>query len=316
MRIKISDRNNPKGSCTVRLFDVAEFSPYDGPGTRTVVYFQGCNAHCAWCHSPQSQPGHAPLLFNTNVCARCQRCVSACPSRVHSFSQGIHHIDRTRCNQCGACIEQCPNSIAGVRGSALHLPTAEVSVSSLFEQIDPYIRLNGKNGGITLSGGEALLQPEAAEELLRSCKQRGYHTAIETSGLLSLATYERVLPLVDLWLFGMRIITHPHALPHHHHIKEVLGLLIRNNASVLPRIPMIPSYFDRDDVLQSIASLLAEHSLTTVSLMPWNRNYAICYTESGIPLQMQPPSSTEIELCESKITSFFNNLTFKLYEHI
>lgn len=62
---------------------------------------------------PSLRPGHAPLLFNANVCARCQRCVSACPSHVHSFSQGMHHIDRTRCIQCGACIEQCPNSIAG-----------------------------------------------------------------------------------------------------------------------------------------------------------------------------------------------------------
>lgn len=295
----------------VRIFDVAEFSVHDGPGVRVVVYFQGCNARCDWCHSPHSQPDCAPLLFNRSLCTGCGRCVASCPNGVHKFSNGMHEVDRQKCTQCGACISSCPSSVSGVKGSALHLPTVQLSVSGLFNQIEPYIRLTGKNGGITLSGGEALLQMEAVEELLRMCKKKGYHTAVETSGLLPLATYKQVLPLVDLWLFGTRVITGKNGTQHYQHINEVLSLLAESKAEVLPRIPMVPGFFDKDSVLEDITGLLKRYSIRTVCLSPWNRDYDHYYNQSGISLRMAAPTSGEIMDCETKITSTFTHLNIK-----
>lgn len=315
MRIKTHKREITDTSCPIRLFDVAEFSVHDGPGVRVVVYFQGCNAKCDWCHSPQSQFAIAPLLFNPNVCSGCQRCSVACPRQVHRFLNGKHLIERSACTQCGACIVSCPCSIAGVKGSALHLPTVDLTVSSLLIQIESYIRLTGENGGITLSGGEALLQLEAALEILQYCKQQGYHTAVETSGLLSPAVYERVMPFVDLWLFGMRVVTGRNAASHESHIRQVLDVLVQNKAEILPRIPMVPSFFDEDDILQRIERLMNDYSLTTVCLNQWNKDYALYYAQSGIPLQMFPPSSSEIENCETKIIDFFTHSKFKQYEN-
>ena len=314
MRIK-TERKTGDSSHLLKLFDVAEFSIYDGPGIRTVIYFQGCNAKCDWCHSPHSQPEYAPLLFNANICIQCKRCERTCPCQAHSFQNGKHTINRKLCKQCGACIEACPNSINGIKGSALHLPTVEVTVSSLTEQIEPYLKLNPKCSGVTLSGGEALFQLDAAKELLQVCKINGYHTAVETSGLLPLKTYREVAPLVDTWLFGMRIITGKNNVRYDKYIDKVLDALTASKANIIPRIPMVPSFFDREDILQSMAELLKNHSITTVCFNQWNKDYDTYYSQSGTPLAMKMPLDNDIKECEAKITSYFFNLNFKAYEN-
>lgn len=316
MRIKKDEKQCTSGiSCLSRIFDIAEFSVHDGPGVRVVVYFQGCNARCDWCHSPHSQPHDAPLLYNRNRCTGCQRCATVCPNQAHRFEAGRHEIDRGVCTRCGSCIDNCPNSIAGVSGSALHLPTVSVNVINLFEQIEPYIRLTGSAGNITLSGGEALLQLDAVEELLGRCKQKGYHTAVETSGLLPISTYARVEPLVDLWLFGMRVITGKQDGRHDRHIDEVLGFLSRGTATILPRIPLVPGFFDRDEVLDGLIALLDKYDLRQVCLNPWNKSYDHYYKEGGTPLRMYPPTAEEIHNCETKIKTVLNQFNFNLYEN-
>lgn len=312
MLIKANRKYN-RSSKLLKIFDVAEFSIHDGPGIRTVVYFQGCSAQCDWCHSPHSQPKCAPLLLNTNICIQCKRCEDSCPTHAHTFTNGTHTINRGLCNQCGICIENCPNSIMGVKGSALHLPTIEVTARSLFEQIEPYMKLHSKGNGITLSGGEALLQLEAAKELLEYCINNGFNTAVETSGLLPLKTYQQVLPLVNTWLFGTRIITGGNNVRYDKHVDKVLCLLTSSKANIIPRIPMVPSFFDREEILQGIANLLKKHAISTICFNQWNKDYDNYYVQSGIPLQMERPSDEKIEECEIKIKSYFTNLNFKLY---
>jgi pyruvate formate lyase activating enzyme len=192
---------------------------------------------------------------------------------------------------------------------------SEIPVSSLFEQIEPYARLCGKNGGVTLSGGEALLQLTAAKKLLQACKQSGIHTAVETSGLLPVETYEEAMPWVDLWLFGMRVITGKHQACHEVHLRKVLRMLTANNAKILPRIPMVPGFYDKEDVLRRIAGLLNLCSINTVCLNAWNRSYDASYVQSGIPLRMPPPSEAEVAACEKKITAYFSLLNFLIYEN-
>lgn len=314
MKIRTEQTEHSLHSHRIRVFDVAELSKHDGPGVRTVVYFQGCSAQCEWCHSPHSQTYKAPLMFISSLCLNCGRCAKVCQQKVHEFGEAGHILHRERCTSCGACIEECPTSTSGIKGSALHLPTTETTVSSLWTQIFPYLRLTRKEGGITLSGGEALLQLEAAEELLQLCKQEGIHTAIETSGLLPLGIYKKVAPLVDLWLFGMRVITGNKHKRHDEEICMALNYLVNKGANILPQIPMIPGYFDRDDILQSITSILIKNKIKTVSILPWNRDFDLNYRYADISLKMDAPSTHEIEYCESKIISFFTHLNFNIYE--
>lgn len=299
----------------IYIYDIAELSIHDGPGMRTVVYFQGCNAQCDWCHSPQSQPYSSPLLFNSILCTKCRLCSGICKNKVHTFTKGIHLIKRSNCNKCGYCVTTCPNSIDGVGGSALHFPTTKTSVSTLFEQIKPYLKLTKQGGGITLSGGEALLQTDAAKELLLLCKKAGFHTAVETSGLLPMKIYQSVAPIVDLWLFGMRVITGASHSRHDDSIRHTLKELVNSGAKILPRIPMVPSFFDRKDVLESIISILNENKIDIVCLSKWNINYNINYIKSGIDLKMQQPTHEDIIRCENIIIDSFNNAKFKMYEN-
>jgi pyruvate formate lyase activating enzyme len=186
-----------------------------------------------------------------------------------------------------------------------------MSVASLFEQIAPYTRLSGASGGVTLSGGEALLQRSAALELLSLCKQRGIHTAVETSGLLPTETYRAAAPWVDLWLFGMRVITGENHPRHDTHIDAVLSELSSVSARILPRIPLIPTFFDREDVIESLLRLLNRYNLEEVCLNPWNRDYDLFYKQSGIPLRMPPPTDDAIESCRKR----FASLNLNLYEN-
>lgn len=312
MIIKKASSDELEKFCRVRLFDIAEFSQYDGPGIRTVVYFQGCGVACDWCHSPHSQPYKAPLMYNDKLCVNCGRCVSACSYKVHTVINRQHFLNRTNCIQCGKCIEECPQSIAGVVGSALNLATVETTVEALFQQILPYLELNKSEGGITLSGGEALLQSEASETLLRLCKEKGIHTAVETAGLLPLDTYRKVLPWVDMWLFGMRVVTGRNR-QHAERIDKALGFLVDSGASILPRIPMIPDYFDREEVLNKLIELLEKYSLRTVWVNPWNNNYDIKYSHAGFPLLMDKPSKNEIKTCQEKILLKLKKLKFNVY---
>ncbi len=128
-------------------------------------------------------------------------------------------------------------------------------------------------------------------------------------------TYREVAYLVDAWLFGMRIITGKNGLRYDKHINKVLDTLTASEANIIPRIPMIPSFFDQEEILQSIAELLKNHSITTVCFNQWNKDYDTYYTQSGTPLAMKIPSENEIKECETKITSYFFNLNFKSYEN-
>lgn len=312
MIIERASSDESEKSCRVRLFDIAEFSRYDGPGIRTVVYFQGCGAACDWCHSPHSQPYKAPLMYNDKLCVGCGRCVYACSRKVHTIMDDQHLLSRTNCTQCGKCIEECPRSIAGVAGSALHLATVETTVDTLFQQILPYLELNKSEGGITLSGGEALLQSEASEALLRLCKEKGIHTAVETAGLLPMDTYRKVLPWVDMWLFGMRVVT-GRERKHAEKIDKVLAFLVDSGADVLPRIPMIPGYFDREEILDKVIELLEKYSLCTVWLNPWNNDYDIKYSQTGFPLLMDKPTENEIKTCRERILLRLKKLKFNVY---
>lgn len=313
MRIR-KETGNIKDSNRARIFDISEFSIDDGPGKRIVVYFQGCKIHCTWCHSPHSQLDKSPLLFNRNLCKKCKRCVTACPHNVHRFEGNKHIVDRTLCRQCGIYIAQCPCSIEGVNGSALHLPTITTSISNLYHQIEPYIHIVRKNGGITLSGGEALLQFEAAKELLIECIKHDYHTAVETSGLLPISLYSQIQPFVKLWLFGIRVTT-GNNVSHFAHIDKVLHYLIQEKATILPRIPMVPGVFDKDEILIQIKELLNKYSIDTVCLLPWNKDFNHYYEKADIPLEIDAPAQIEVEVCENKIITFFKNNNFRLYEN-
>jgi pyruvate formate lyase activating enzyme len=297
----------PEKDESIAYFDLSFQSVYDGPGIRVVVFLQACHADCVWCHSPHARPPVAPLLFFEQYCTSCRRCEAVCPHHVHQFTGGRHVLVRDNCTQCGKCIEACPNSSTFRTVSALTLPTTKMPVSRLFHQLLPHLNLLKRFGGITLSGGEALLQKKAVIQLLKLCKAAGVHTAIETSGLLPAHRYRNLEGLVDCWLYGMRFTTD---YPHNDHsllIHRSMAEILHYGSRVLYRIPVVPGHTDTDWYLQKCLAFLTHHQENRIFLSPWNIHTCHYYQASDIEEEIIMPTLEEAEASAQRICAFFQS---------
>lgn len=235
---------------TAFIFDIAKFAVHDGPGIRTVVFVKGCPLHCLWCHNPESQAFEPELLFKPDKCVLCGSCVAACPRQCHAIGQSGHQFARDRCIHCGICAEECP-------AEALKLAGREMSVSEVMAEVvkdQAFFRDSG--GGVTISGGEPLAHQAFSFSLLKSAKEAGIHTAIETCGFAPWQTLESLLPVVNLWLWDVK------AAPEHHRALTgvdstlILGNLRRLDASGAPtelRCPFVPGMNDTEADIKHIA---------------------------------------------------------------
>ncbi|WP_440897515.1 glycyl-radical enzyme activating protein [Amphibacillus sp. Q70] len=255
------------------IFDIQRFSVHDGPGIRSIVFFKGCPLRCQWCCNPESQNFNTELMLVKENCIDCRRCENICPYGAISFTPEIT-IDREKCVDCGACAEVCYSE-------ALTMVGEKRTVSDLiFELKKDEIHYRKSNGGITLSGGEALAQPELATDLLAACKAEGWHTAIETTGYAPAHVLEKILPHTDLVLLDIK---HLNSVKHREYI-GVPNKMILQAAKVIAefpgtelviRIPVIPGFNDsKHDIgeIAAIAKLLEAEQLHLLPYHPYGMN--------------------------------------------
>lgn len=300
-----TEQKQQGNGAALRILDLAWSSTVDGPGRRVVLYLRGCPLHCPWCHSPHSQSSQPHLLFFAARCIHCGRCQAACPHGVHSVTADSHHLARERCVACGACVRACPVSgESGFRGVALRLTDAEASVADIYHRLRPQLDLLGGMGGLTVSGGEPLLQAEAVARLLEQCRADGIHTAVESSGVAAIAAVERLLPLVDCWLFGLRPLPPGHpAAPLVGNPETVLRSLRRiagHGSRIIVRLPVIPGHTDTPATWDAAAAVMADLKLAEIHLLPFNAFTPHYYDAMGLPyplkgIAMAPSAVAEAE---------------------
>lgn len=289
----------------IRYFDIAWLSKLDGPGTRLVVFFQGCNLKCKWCHSPQSWNTYSPVLLNKLNCQYCGTCEIVCKNGVHKLLEnGSHILNIQNCTSCGKCVEACTVSSPHSRKGALILPTEEIEVSELFKLIFPQLKILKRSGGITLSGGEALFQYKAAKELLKLCKECGIHTCIESSGLLPLENYKHVSEFVDYWLIGIRGVDQ--TSPKFSQLAKTLQFLSSLNKEILVRFPVVCGYTDSKEQLETTKKLMKDFSLNRIQLLPYNKHTSHYYEAMNLPFELNEDPSPSQE-CLEKIGEFFQD---------
>jgi glycyl-radical enzyme activating protein len=279
---------------SIRYFDVAWLSCYDGPGHRVVLFLQGCNLCCPWCHSPHSQEAESPLLYFPARCQSCGRCEQVCPRAVHQVSSGGHLLHRERCIKCGRCIDACPVSQRDRISGALALPTKELTVPQLWHLLYPQLDLVRHIGGLTVSGGEALLQSRLLRDLLALCKKEGFHTAVETSGALPRERFLDVLEFVDCWLYGLRPTpVYTPALADH--IADNLAFLSRSGCRIIIRMPVIEGVTDLPESLDYIAEVMQNNQLNEIQLLPYHEGTSHYYHALGrvCPMGEEPHLSAE-----------------------
>lgn len=201
---------------------------------------------------------------------------------------------------------------------ALSLPTTEISVKELYTKIKPQLDMFKRNGGITLSGGEALLQKEEARELLLLCKRDGISTCVESSFTLPPQAYESVKDCVDFWLAGLRDTSFGQANFRNddiiiRNIKVVAG----HCQKIFARYPLIASRTTEDIHLERFASIMEATGITDVEILRCNPSMELFYTLSGIPCKLEQASSIPSDMQFQKACEFFKsrNLTVKNKEN-
>lgn len=254
----------------MKYFRISWYSVTDGPGTRVVLFLQGCNLHCKWCHSPYSIPSKPPVQYFENFCNVCGRCAQVCHKHCHTVENGIHRYSRSNCTLCLQCVQEC-------RHGALIYEYKEASPKELYYRIKPELELLGKEGGLTVSGGEPLLQWQEVRELLKMCKADGFHTAVETSAGIAGEGVMRLNEVTDCWLFGLKQ-TDPKLC------REMTGAdmevilanletIAKDSADkIIIRTPLIPGYTDDEKNLTNIHNIMGKYHIQKQELLPMNSN--------------------------------------------
>ncbi len=252
------------------VFDLQRFALHDGPGIRTTVFLKGCPLDCLWCHNPESKTATPQLGMIAKKCAKCGKCVSVCRQSVHGIdSEGKHHIQYEKCVGCGLCVENCRNEALKMYGQKI-LP--EEIMKTVLKDQDFYIR---SSGGLTVSGGEPMMQFPALVELLKQAKEAGLHICLDTCGQASQKNYEEVAKYVDLFLFDYKITD---ADAHKCYtgvdnrlILSNLDYLCSSGSNVFLRCPIIPGINDNDKHYKAIARLSQKYdAIKQVNLMTYH----------------------------------------------
>jgi pyruvate formate lyase activating enzyme len=182
------------------VLEIQRMSTEDGPGIRTTVFLKGCSLKCSWCHNPESISLHPQLHWIGSRCIGCKTCLDTCPNGALSLAKDGVLIDRNVCKGCGTCAEECPSN-------ALELLGRRWALDSLMAEVikdRAYFEKSG--GGVTVSGGEPLVQPRFVAAFLASLKERGIHTALDTSGMCTRDMLDMVLSHADMVLFDIKEI--------------------------------------------------------------------------------------------------------------
>ncbi len=180
------------------VFNIQRFSLYDGPGIRTVVFLKGCPLSCIWCHNPEGKKREKQVLFNENKCIGCMECASVCPESLHRSCDGYHVFMRSECVACGKCTDACCSG-------ALSMAGREMTADEVMEEVLRDLPFYGESGGgLTLSGGEPLMQGEFSLELLRLAKEAGISTCVETCGFADTDVIRRAAKYTDVFYFDYK----------------------------------------------------------------------------------------------------------------
>lgn len=270
---------------TGTVFNIKRFSVHDGPGIRTSIFLKGCPLNCIWCHNPEGIDSAVTIWYNRNICISCGECITACRQNALGFNSAENRfisIDRGLCTLNGDCVRACPSG-------AIEFTGRIYSVSAIMEEVRRdtifYIR---SGGGVTITGGEPLFQPEFCLEILKACKAEKIDTAIETSLLCEREVLVSMLNRTDLFIVDMKIYDpakhEQYAGKSNNVIKENLKYLADAGKEIIVRVPLIRGITDSAENLENIRDFVVGlNGAIPVEYLTYNPLAKNKYQKLGIP---------------------------------
>ena len=265
------------------IFDIKEFSIRDGEGIRTTVFLKGCPLRCIWCHNPEGLSPKPELWVDSARCQGCGLCHRPC-----------EHDD---CKPYERCLHVCPRDL--VRQVGKFYTVAELS-QKLRRQKPMFYAMGG---GVTLSGGEPLLQADFCEALLKELKGE-IHITLETSGYADQTDFLNIIHLCDFVMMDIKLMDDEV----HKRYTGVSNAKILSNAKLLMqsgvphvfRTPLIPGITDTEENLRAISTFINDHP---IELLPYNELAPAKYAAVGRTF------SNEIDVSKKNIPdlSIFKN---------
>jgi len=252
------------------VFDIKRYAIHDGPGIRTTVFLKGCLLNCSWCHNPEGKAREQEFMWWKERCIGCRDCQNVCTKGAISFLDDSFVFDNKKCDLCRACADAC-------HSQALKLVGKEMTVTQAMKEIEKdMVFYDESGGGVTLSGGEPLLQPDFSASLLRACKEIGIHTAVDTCGHADSDIVSKVSKHVDLFLYDLKLINdEKHAKftgVSNKLILENLKRLSDNGQKIIVRFPLVPGVNDDEkDVLELGGFVSSLKGVKELSILPYHK---------------------------------------------
>jgi pyruvate formate lyase activating enzyme len=299
---------DPEVSGTV--FNVQRFSVHDGPGIRTVVFMKGCSLRCLWCSNPESLSCRVQLGFNPDRCIgidKCSACFKAAPG-AQAFvirEQRVAGLTAGHPEQYLGCADACPTG-------ALKAWGRRTTVGAVLQEVladGAYYRESG--GGLTLSGGEALIQHRFVIELLKGARREGINTCVETALNYKGEVLDAVRPWVDLFLCDLK-----HMDPAGHRrftgasndtILRNLRRLVETGAEVVIRVPVVPGHNGTEENLRATAAFIADElkgQIRQVQLLPFRKLGEDKYASLGMEYPMKDFQAPPRAVWEQDVRDF------------
>ena len=264
------------------IFDIKEFSIFDGPGIRQTVFFKGCPLHCNWCHNPEGLNVIPQIMVSPNACKHCGKCLEVC-----------EHKDK--CIACGKCVELCPENARRIVGTKY---TSDELVEKIKKDSAYYAQYGG---GVTFSGGEPLLQYEFLFEVAEKLKD--VHKTIETSAFADEEVFKKAISLFDYIIMDIKIMDDDL----HRKYTGVSNSKILNNAKILMnsgkpfriRIPLIPGVSDTKENIEAVAKFISEDNKKTfIELLPYHKTAGAKYDMVGLNYEPIFDINKQVEIHE------------------
>lgn len=251
------------------IFNIQKFSINDGPGIRTVVFFKGCPLHCKWCANSESQLAKIQILWDKKKCLHCHHCLEICLQKAIFLKDDNIFIDTNKCTLCKQCINTCPQKAL----------TSEGEIKTVQQVLDIVLQdevfYEESDGGITLSGGEFLMQTQFAKELLIAAKEKNLHTCCETTGFCTPEKFQHIIQYIDYILFDLK---HWNSQKHlegtgvdNKLILTNMKYAISTGKKVLPRIPVIPKFNDSLEDAKRFCEVLHDVGSNQCQLLPFHQ---------------------------------------------